>query len=220
MNRRGRRQGWDRLRDWRFVKEGQGQLRRDHAVAGHKGGLSGAPLLGVDDAGERRIVFTIERHPTGAIGAAGGAPWSAAPPSSPGRRPEAPSLRLVEGLAQSAALKENPPQENGSRGGLWSCRCPSPPRTTGRPTGSPNAPVPPSAVVPSLRGGTEVRARWPVMRRGVVRAEVRAAARRRGMPEAASSPALFGGGETIELGPDRRPLWMDRFRATESITRI
>lgn len=64
----------DRFRDWRFVKKGKANYAEDHAVAGHKAVYPARPFLGIDDAGERRIVGIIERHLTRAIGAAGGAP--------------------------------------------------------------------------------------------------------------------------------------------------
>lgn len=130
---------------------------------------------------------------------------------------EAPSLRLVEGLAQLAALKQNPSTN-----------------------------VQPAAyVVPvSETAGDNRLANGIAQRNAVtfgvvlcitdlsdprgdaagdvldeVRGEVRAALVG-WTPIGASGPALFVGGETIDLDRFGALWWMDRFRATESIRRV
>ncbi|RJF84872.1 hypothetical protein D3877_10370 [Azospirillum cavernae] len=130
---------------------------------------------------------------------------------------QAPSLRLVEGLAQLAALKQNPPTN-----------------------------VQPAAyVVPVSETASDNRLANGVAQRNAVtfgvvlcvtdlsdprgvdagdaldraRGEIRAALVG-WTPEGADGPALFLGGETVDLDRFGALWWMDRFRATESIRRI
>ncbi len=130
---------------------------------------------------------------------------------------EAPSLRLVEGLAQLAALKENPPSN------MQPAAFVVPVSETAEDNRLANGIAQRNrvtfGVVLCLTKLTEVRGAVAGDALDAVRAEVRAALVG-WTPEGASGPALFVGGETIELDRFGALWWMDRFRATESIRRI
>lgn len=131
-------------------------------------------------------------------------------------RAEAHSLKLVEGLAQLAALKQNPPTNVQPAAYVVPVSEAADDNRLANGIAQRNAVT--WGVVLCLTDLSDTRGEAAGDALETVRGQVRAALVG-WTPDGASGPALFVGGETIDLDKFGALWWMDRFRAPESIRR-
>lgn len=129
---------------------------------------------------------------------------------------EAGSLRLVEGLAQLAALKQNPPSNVQPAAYVVPVSEAADDNRLANGIAQRNTVT--FGVVLCLTDLSDVRGEAAGDALDAVRGEVRDALVG-WTPPGAAGPALYVGGETIDLDKFGALWWMDRFRATESIRR-